>query len=217
MLQLLSAYFLLKREPIYFPRRMDYLWHLAMEHQTFHPAVPDTDTQTHGGGGKGWRGLHRSFDRLSRLTYNCLILMCNHSHPPIFWCQCTCTHKNTCTHSENCCVPISSCINSSKKMLVLLLSVLLHLVEWPPQYLLYSQELFLNASQSNGLFCQKLLGNDPFSPWKHGLQGCPVESQSTYERLPIHCIVLAKWILYSVRMRHNYISFIWCIGNCRAN
>lgn len=96
-------------------------------------------------------------------------------------------------------------------------SVILHLVEWPPQYLPYSQDLFLNASQSNRLFCQQLLGNDLFSPWKHGLQGCRFRSQSTYDIFPTHCIVLTKGLLYSVRMRHNYISFILCIGNSRVN
>lgn len=67
-------YLLLKREPIYFPTRMDHLWHLAMEHQTFHPAVPDINTPRKGAGG---RCCHRwRFDRLSRLTQSCYILMC---------------------------------------------------------------------------------------------------------------------------------------------
>lgn len=122
------------------------------------------------------------------------------------------------THSQSHCVPISLLHQFFKYILPLLLSsVMLHLLEWPLQYLPYSQGLFLNASQSNGLFCQKLLGMICFAPWKHGLQGCRFESQSTYERFPIRCIVLTKGPFYSARMRCNYIPFIWCTGNCWAN
>ncbi len=71
-----------------------------------------THTQTHrGGAGVGVVTID-AFNRLSRLTYNCYILMCNdlwwsgynHSHPPMFWRQCTCTHQKTRTHSQNWCV-----------------------------------------------------------------------------------------------------------------
>lgn len=48
---------------------------------------------------------------------------------------------------------VSNCINST--------NCYFHCcspLEWHMHYPLFSQELFLNASQSSGLFCQKLLG-----------------------------------------------------------
>ena len=70
-------YLLLKREPIYFPRRTGRLWPLAVEHQKLHAAVPDPHTHKHKGWGRGWCSNPKSFDRLSGLTYSCYILMCN--------------------------------------------------------------------------------------------------------------------------------------------
>lgn len=101
------------------------------------------------------------------------------------------THTHTL--SQHCCALISQCIRFSDKYSYRS-TPLWHCIraEQPPQYLPYSQGLFLNASQSNGLFCQKLLGNDLFSRRMRGLQGCRFKSQSTCERFPIRCNVSTK-------------------------
>lgn len=54
MLQLLSAY--LRESQFILLERMDYLWHLATEHQAFHPAVPGVIMQSWGVGERLRRG-----------------------------------------------------------------------------------------------------------------------------------------------------------------
>lgn len=66
-----------------------------------------THTQTHRGGGRGWRSHHGSFDGLSRLTYNCYILMCNdlwwswyNYPPPTYVLVSVCVHTWIDTHRD---------------------------------------------------------------------------------------------------------------------
>ena len=109
MLWLLSTTCCLRKSQFIFPEGWTTcdIWQWSI--RRFHPAVPGTHTHTvaHRGGGRGWRSHRRSFDRLSRLTYNCYISMCN-DH---LWCGASVReHMKIHTHKRQNC--LCSNINS---------------------------------------------------------------------------------------------------------
>lgn len=124
--------------------------------------------------------------------------------PPTYICSDMSTWKHTLS-GVLCSGSVSvKCISSSNTCIVVLLCDIA--CGWLASHIYHApKELSLTAIQSNGLFFQKLLGNDLFLLCKHRLQGCRSKSQSTYERFSNLCIVLTKMLITSVGMRRNYI------------
>lgn len=129
------------------------------------------------------------------------------------WWQRTWTHENSHTQTQNCCVPISQCINSSNKYLHCCPPLWYYIwLNGPHNIYRAARNCFSTLLKAIGCFAKSYWGVICFHREKNGLQGCRFKSQSTYKRFPIRWIVLTKGLVYSVRMRHNYTSFIMCVG-----